>query len=95
MYNKCGYTWILRQNLEEYLRATPLVFNCIIPLKPNLPLESLDAYNLYESKFNRRCTCRSMIRFRTRQRQMSTDGMLIKIVHDVCANFTHFNNVHL
>jgi len=97
MYNKCRCTYTLTKKSRRVLRQvtlSPLFFNRFIPLQLILPSYSIiDSYCQDKIELKRRCNCRSMICFRTQQRQMSTNDMLVNITNDVCSNHIHFNNV--
>jgi hypothetical protein len=100
MYNKCLCAYILTKNSRQVLRQvtlSTLFFNRFISLQLILPSYSIisiiDSYCQDKIELKRRCNCRSMICFRTQQRQMSTNDMLVNITNDVCSNHSHFNNV--
>jgi len=96
MYDKCRCTCILAKNLRQ-VTLSPLFPNQIIPLDITVLLYYLifinESYYQYKIERNRRCNCCSMIHFRTYQRQMSTNDMLVNVVHHVSSNDIHFNNV--
>jgi hypothetical protein len=100
MYNKCCYTFLISKKLTDLQQITlSLLFsNHIIPLQLILRLYYtifiIDNYYQHIIEVKRRCNCRSMICFRTGQRQMSTNDMLININNHVSSNYIHYNNVH-
>ncbi len=101
MYNQCCCACILAKKLRQILQQVTLLSlfsNRINPLQLFLPLylitPIIDSYCQQKIELKRRCNCRSMICFRTGQRQMSTNNILENIINHVCSNNIHFNNVH-